>query len=73
MMKTDNKKHFAGSVLVLGLLILLFGYLHSRGLSTVSAALVLVCGRSLFRFLFALANLLLTVVFIVAILGCIIF
>ena len=73
MMRINNKKYLAGRLLALGLLALLFGYLHSRGLSPVSAALVLICGRSVFRFLYAVASFLLTVAFIIAILGFVIY
>lgn len=73
MMRINNKKYLAGRLLALGLLALLFGYLHSRGLSPVSAALVLICGRSVFRFLYAVVNFFLTAALIVAIFAFIIF
>lgn len=73
MMKIDNKKHLVGRILTLGLLALVFGYLHSQGLSPVAAALVLIGCRSLFRFVYAIVSFLLTAALIIAILGFIIY
>lgn len=73
MMRTDNKKHLVGRILAFGLLALVFGYLHSRGLSPVAAALVLIGCRGLFRFLYAVVSFLLTAALIAAIFAFIIF
>lgn len=73
MIRIDNKKHLVGRILAFGLLTLALGYLHSRGLSPVAAALVLIGCRGFFRFLYAIVSFLLTTALIVAILAFIIF
>lgn len=73
MMRTDNKTHFVGRLLAFGLSVLVFGYLHSRGLSPVAAAFVLIGCRGLFRFLYAVVSFLLTAALIAAIFAFIIF
>lgn len=73
MINMNNRRRFVGRILGLGVLGIAFGYLHSRGLSPVAAALVLICCRGLFRFLYAVVSFLLTAALIIAILGFIIY
>ena len=73
MMRIDNKKHLVSRILAFGLLALVFGYLHSRGLSPVAAATVLIGCLKLFRFLYAVVSFFLTAAFIAAIFAFIIF
>lgn len=73
MMRIHNKKHLIGRILAFGLLALVFGYLHSRGLSPAATVLVLICCRGLFRILYAVVSFLLTATLIIAMLGFIIY
>nr|WP_240058011.1 hypothetical protein [Bacteroides uniformis] len=52
---------------------LLFSYLYSRGLSPVWLAVAIVFFKGLFRFIYAIACLLVTLAILAAILGCLIF
>ncbi len=51
----------------------LFGYLYSRGISPVWAAVAIVCFRGFFRFLYRIACIIVAVILLSAILGGLIF
>ncbi len=51
----------------------LFGYLYSRGISPVWAAVAIVCFKGFFRFLYRMACLVVAVILLLAILGGLIF
>lgn len=69
----SNRKKWIWRILLILLTALIFSYLYTRGVSPVWAAVAIVFCRGFFRFLYAIACLLVTLAIIAAILSFLIF
>ena len=68
-----NKRKWVRKILLVLAAALFFGYLYTRGVSPVWVAVAIVFFRGFFRFIYAIACLLVTLAILAAILGYLLF